>query len=571
MQRLGRSESVAHGPRWAAMCLLLVVVFGNLSPQGAEAAVLPRMAPLKVSSLQGSALDGPDPLPVVSTYTLYFGNNGATVSAPVVSMTAVPATTSTPTSAKSTAGTTKSTSKPAKSQCSKKHTTARVSGASAPAATGASESVGKKNSSSASSSTATSVSQQNTVFPTVAPASPTAASQRLLNNGSQVAPHNLITRVDNLVKTFHGITGRKARQVALILNNQTNVVANASRTETILSHLAEAYPNNSTALLNPTAPMQTVPVTDSNDAAVDGAQKTVHEFVMQAGRSNITLLSNVAGYGPAQVRHDLHVIRAWAGDLNQLNTPALLDETVAAIMSAAARYFPELSTQDAARVIMADIKAESDFDTNNVSGGRLDSGSSWGLMQVSPLGSGELKLFQQHATVTKNTYSWSQAYNVTTTPTTFGAGALLDWDMGKTLQVKTLTNEDLFRPWVNVHVATWIQSNLARTSSQDPYTWPQVYAASNAARGGSNDRKAWSAVDQVLVGSGLPRSFLTALGSWVAGPAVDGYGSYTQQGDDVSAPYFKNIAQGLSVLYGKTIAPSWLSSLTLHAGLVDFH
>ncbi len=152
---------------------------------------------------------------------------------------------------------------------------------------------------------------------------------------------------------------------------------------------------------------------------------------MQAGKSNITLLSNVPNYGPSQARHDLHVIRKWAGDLNQLSTPALLDETVAAILSAAARYLPELSTIDAARAIMADIKAESDFDTNNVSGGRLDSGSSWGLMQVSPLGSGELKLFQQHATVTKNTYSWSTSWNVTTTPTTFGAGPLLDWIRAK--------------------------------------------------------------------------------------------------------------------------------------------
>ena len=240
-------------------------------------------------------------------------------------------------------------------------------------------------------------------------------------------------------------------------------------------------------------------------------------------------------------------------------------------MSASARYFPELSTQDAARVIMADMKAESDFDTDNISGGRLDSGSSWGLLQVSPFGSGELQLFQQHATVTKNTFSWDEQYNISTQPASFGAGPLLDWETGKILDVKQLNNEDLFRPWVNVHVATWIQSNLARTSSQDPSTWPNVYEKSNTARRLDNDKQGRVALNQALVGAGLPRSCLTALGSWVAGPAVDGYGSYDQQGDDVSTPYFRNIAQGLSVLYGKTIKPSWLNTLTLHAGLVDYH
>lgn len=191
-------------------------------------------------------------------------------------------------------------------------------------------------------------------------------------------------------------------------------------------------------------------------------------------------------------------------------------------------------------------------------------------MQVSPFGSAELKLFQKHATVRHSTYSWDQQYNVTTTPDTFGAGALLDWDTGKVMDLKSLTNDDLFRPWVNVHVATWIQSNLARTSSQDPYTWPDVYQKSNTARNLANDKAAWAVVDNSLVGAGLPRTCLTGLGSWVAGPAVDGYGSYTQKGDDISKPYFQNIAQGLSVFYGKTVTPDWMNTLTLHAGLVDF-
>lgn len=422
-------------------------------------------------------------------------------------------------------------------------------------------------------SDSTSVSQQNTIFPTVAPESSTqpSSAQRIAVNGKVTLPREFGNKVDTFVETFDGLTGRKARQLAMILSNQTSVVANASKSETILSNLAEAYPSN-----NITSMQKSQQSTNAKQIAATPTQiptntttaATPHKYIISSGRSNITLLSNTPDYGPSQVHRDLHLIRKWAYDLSQLSTPALLDETVAAIMSASARYFPELSTRDAARVIMADIKAESDFDHDAVSGGRLDSGSSWGLMQVSPFGSGELKLFQQHATVTRNTYSWSTEYNVTTAPTLFRAGPLLDWDTGKTLDLKNLTNKDLFRPWVNIHVATWIQCNLARTSSQDPYTWPQVYAKSNAAR---NTKTGWAAVEQALVGAKLPRTFQTGLGSWVAGPAVDGYGSYTQKGDDVSWPYLKNIAAGLSVLYETGIPLSWLNTLTLHGGLVDFH
>ena len=565
----------------ALLCLFVVIAFND---DATFAAVLPRRAPLKVAAMDGEALTAPSPLPVVSTYSLYFGNGGATVSNPVKTKGAASPTSGIPSS--SATAPAKSTSSAGQCPSKKKHTSAVVSASSSVPSSLASPSIGSSNSSSVVSSS----SQQNTVFPTVGPAMPTSTAQRVSVKVAEVLPHNFVNKVDVLVETYHGITGRKARQVALILANQTGVVANATRTETILSNLAEAYPSNNatveegrtrnatlfdwttSAAGTAAAAAGVSPPSNTSEAAeASRAVPLAHKFVIQSGQSNITLLSNTADYGPDQVRHDLHVIRKWAGDLDQLSTPALLDETVAAIMSASARYFPELSTRDAARVIMADIKAESDFDPDNISGGRLDSGSSWGLMQVSPFGSAELKLFQKHATVKHNTYSWDQQYNVTTTPVTFGAGSLLDWDTGKIMDLKSLTNDDLFRPWVNIHVATWIQSNLARTSSQDPYDWPDVYNKSNAARALLNSQAAWTAVNQALVGAGLPRTCLTALGSWVAGPAVDGYGSYTQPGDDISAPYFNNIAQGLSVLYAKTVKPSWLNTLTLHAGLVDYH
>ncbi|KAJ1029461.1 hypothetical protein NDA13_002710 [Ustilago tritici] len=490
------------------LCLLVAIALSDFILQSANAAVLP-----------------------LATYTLYFGKNGATTSAPVPSQTA-PAKTSPLNSSSSAASPPRSTTKPGK--CTKKHTSARVSSSDIA-------------STSIANSDSTSVSQQNTIFPTVAPASSTQtpSAQRIVVNGKVTLPHEFGNKVDTFVETFDGLTGRKAPQLAMILSNQTSVVANASKSETILSNLAEAYPSN-----NITSGQKSQQSTNAKQIAATPIQiptntttaATPHKYIISSGRSNITLLSNTPDYGPSQVRRDLHLIRKWVYDLSQLSTPALLDETVAAIMSASARYFPELSTRDAARVIMADIKAESDFDHDAVSGGCLDSGTSWGLMQVSPFGLGELKLFQQHATVAKNTYSWSTEYNLTTAPTSFRAGPLLDWDTGKTLDLKNLTNEDLFRPW--------------------------VYAKYNAAR---NTKTGWAAVEQALVGAKLPRTFQTGLGSWVAGPAVDGYGSYTQKGDDVSSPYLKNIAAGLSVLYETGIPPSWLNTLTLHGGLVDFH
>ncbi len=38
----------------------------------------------------------------------------------------------------------------------------------------------------------------------------------------------------------------------------------------------------------------------------------------------------------------------------------------------------------------------------------------------------------------------------------------------------------------------------------------------------NNAKSGWKAVDQALAGVGLPRTYMTGLGSWVAGPAVMG-------------------------------------------------
>lgn len=267
---------------------------------------------------------------------------------------------------------------------------------------------------------------------------------------------------------------------------------------------------------------------------------------------------------------------AWAGDSDNLNSTQK-QETVAALLSATRRYLPELKQQDAVRYLLADIKAESDFLPAAYNGGRLDSGASLGLMQVSPAsGAQELPLWMGHSRVGYNSYSWS-AVNGT-------QGELIDYATGQQMVLSALTKEDLLRPWVNIHLGTWVQSNLARTSSCDPYSWTDISQKAAAARSAETSyaaaklsalytkmTSAQSAETASLVCSGLPRSILTGLGSWVAGPAVDGDSSYTGSGDDVSAPYFANIVSGLRFLYSDdSIGTDWLNALVLTAGLVDY-
>lgn len=259
-------------------------------------------------------------------------------------------------------------------------------------------------------------------------------------------------------------------------------------------------------------------------------------------------------------------------------------ETIAALLSAADRYFPELSRKDAVRYLLADINAESSFNVTAYNGGREDSGESLGLMQVSPSsGAEELPLFMGHNRVSYNNYSWSN--------TPGPAGPLLDYATGQQLVLSTLSRDDLFRPWVAIHLGSWIQSNLGRTASTDPYGWAAISAAQYALLAAQNAsttanatgtasqqstaatklQSAQAASDSALVGAGLSRSVLTGLGSWVAGPAVDGDSSYTGSGDDVSAAYFSNIMAGVRVLYGNSsMTTDFLNGLVLTAGLVDY-
>ena len=349
---------------------------------------------------------------------------------------------------------------------------------------------------------------------------------------------------------------------------------------------------------------------------------------------NQSVITNNPNYGFLEAQDDLYAIRKWAGDLDQLFSKENRNETLMALFSGASRYYPDVDTQTVVRIMMADIKAESDFQAGNASPGRLDSGSSLGLVQVSPYGaSNELSQFQKSALVDRNVYSWT-AGNGSNVDVQYGGnsvlGPLRDFKTGKVLDLNSLTASDLSRPWINIHVAMWLQANHARTGSQDPYRWPRVSAASKTVRqayqpalleilglstsaqsntgsstntssygNGSADANASANADASANASGngfssstyssalqalssrltgsnpQKKSFATGLGSWVAGPSEDS-GGYMTSGDDISAQYFKNIAQGLSVLYTGSTAQSskygksWMDAIELTPGLVDY-
>jgi hypothetical protein len=304
--------------------------------------------------------------------------------------------------------------------------------------------------------------------------------------------------------------------------------------------------------------------------------KTVSTSAAQATSTskinNIVLTSNDANYGATEVMADLNQILKWAGDTGNVNS-AQKTEIVAALLSACARYYPDMPTKVMVRIMLADITQESDYNVAEVSGGRLDSGSSWGLLQVSPGdGSMELKLFQNHANVLTHNFTYGMPDDIRANV----RGPLLDYATGKTMNLASLTNNDLFRPWINIHVAMWIQSNLARTSSQDPYNWKALNDYSWAIKTAAVDISSSTVSAKwknLLKGSGVATNVRTAMGSWVAGPAVDS-GGYLTSGDDISLDYLNAIMRGVRELYGVSSAANmpkaWLETYTLNPGLIDY-
>lgn len=268
----------------------------------------------------------------------------------------------------------------------------------------------------------------------------------------------------------------------------------------------------------------------------------------------------------------------WAGATNAMTEDEKV-ETVAALLSAAQRYYPEVPTDRTVRYLLADINAESSFSPRAWNGGRLDSGASLGLMQVSPsAGAQELPLWQGHARVSANTFSWSSDEGP--------GGILIDDTTDQQMVLSSLTSDDLYRPWVNIHIGAWAQSNLGRTAGCDPYYWEGIYNAASAARtaeAANNSQKSdasyakMTAAEKaetsalVCASDKVSRSVLTGLGSWVAGATTNGDSSYGGKDDDVSAPYFNRISEGLRVLVGDdSLDKSWLEAMTLTAGVVDY-
>ena len=213
---------------------------------------------------------------------------------------------------------------------------------------------------------------------------------------------------------------------------------------------------------------------------------------------------------------DLLKVMEHAGDLGNLTTEQK-QLTAQAILTSAKRYYPEQPPERISRIIISNIRAESDFQPGNISPERAGSGDAVGLLQISPYGdSQELDLFKAHADVT----------------------GLINPKTGAPYNVKSLTPNDILDPPLNLFVATWVQSNLARSGSADPTEW-----------GTKQGPK--------------PATYLTGLGSWVAGPAASGTTGYGGSQDDISAPYFEAILAELSHLYGKTMTLEDLNAVAL--------
>ena len=327
---------------------------------------------------------------------------------------------------------------------------------------------------------------------------------------------------------------------------------------------------------------------------------------------NQSVITNNPSYGFLEAQTDLYKIRKWAGDLGKLASKHNRNETLMALFDAASRYYPDVDTKKVVRIMLADIKAESHFKKGQVSGGRVDSGNSVGLIQVSPgKSSQELSLFKKVAQSKYNTYSWSAGTGSSDEIQHGGfstLGPLSDFKSASEIKLNHLSNDDLTHPWINIHVAMWIQSNLARTGSQDPSEWGKVASKSKLVRkliapimkkivGGTSPssssaqptareesvfsknsyKKELKTLKHILKGKhNHGPSFATGLGSWVAGPSGSDDSGYGRSGDDISTQYFKHISKGLSVLYTGSdkdyhkYGKSWLEDIKLTPGLVDY-
>ena len=317
----------------------------------------------------------------------------------------------------------------------------------------------------------------------------------------------------------------------------------------------------------------TTSISTSSTSTASNAASPVATVTTGAG-TRIMLQSNTPGYGYNEAMNDLNRIISWAGDDGNL-TDAEKQEVIAALFSGSARYWPELPTRDIIRIMLSDIRAESDFRPRVLGGARLDSGASYGLLQISPDAVAQMMfLIQNHMNVNTHNFTWGiDAPNVRAGI----RGQLIDWQSGQKINLASLTNDDLLRPWINIHASMWIQSNLARTSSNDPYWWTQLDNYSWSLKQ-SNTQQLTATQSQtytnMLQGAGLPRTPKTALGSWVAGAATNGNGSYLSSGDDISATYFAAIMKSINFLYNDTTGTiwtsDWLNSFTVNAGLTDY-
>ncbi|CAO1619450.1 unnamed protein product [Sympodiomycopsis kandeliae] len=432
--------------------------------------------------------------------------------------------------------------------------------------------------------------RDNTNFPVVATlsASQTAKQTSLTVDASAATAAGNVKAASQTTQAQVTATSKAATASATVASTSKRKTCKAktstSQTKTQQTASTQTRSQQSQTTGQPATSSQTKGQQSTTAVAKEESTSAPSKSTSTASKSTSTSTSSAPTatatdtYGTTEAMTDLKKIMSWAGASDAM-TSDQKTETVAALLSAAERYYPDLSKKDTVRYLLSDINAESSFNATAWNGGRLDSGASLGLMQVSPsAGAQELPLWQGHARVSANTFSW--------TSTAGPGGILKDYTTGQQIVLSSLTSDDLLRPWINIHIGAWAQSNLGRTAGCDPWYWQEISQAAATARAAeatndsSKSATSYTAMvnarqaetkSLVCASDTVSRSVLTGLGSWVAGATTNGDYSYTGKYDEVSKPYFANIVNGLKVLTGNsTLDQSWIEGLSLTAGVVDY-
>lgn len=302
----------------------------------------------------------------------------------------------------------------------------------------------------------------------------------------------------------------------------TPVPIKSNPTPTPITQPTEQIPKPATPTLNtstnPTQPtLPTMPTQPSESKPKSYQWKTY-------SIGKVLVKSNDATYGVEEIKQDLNKFIA-STDCKKL-TYEKITELTAGILSAAERYYPELPTKDICRVLIGTMYVESKLNPTFYNGAYSFTGKGYGLMQIAPYAEiRQLDLFKTH-------HNFSN---------------LFEYGTGDKISAKSLkAPDDLYNPWVNIHIGAWIQSNFGRTGGKNPSEW------SNATPGP------------------VASTVKSGLGSWIAGAASNGDDGYGGSRDFESNAYFKDVLNAASLLFEKKLEEEFLENMKLKYGVIYY-